>query len=46
MQQASQFTPTTSAPVSLLRGRSIEELAYQVGTLGAILLVLTSLLLF
>lgn len=46
MQQASQFTRNSNAPVSILRGRSIEELAYQVGTLGAILLVLTSLLLF
>ena len=45
MQNPPQFSPAPTAP-AVLRGRSIEDLAYQVGTLGAILLVLTSLLLF
>lgn len=45
MQNSSQVSTITTAPAAL-RGRSIEDLAYQVGTLGAILLVLTSLLLF
>lgn len=33
-------------PASLLRGRKIEDLAYQLGTLGAIVVVLSSILLF
>jgi hypothetical protein len=45
MQTTPQFTPNLNAS-SFLRGRNIEDLAYQVGTLGAILVVLSSLLLF
>jgi hypothetical protein len=45
MQNPPQVSTPIAAP-ALLRGRSIGDLAYQVGTLGAILLVLTSLLLF
>ncbi|MFP5235284.1 MAG: hypothetical protein ACLGSD_05235 [Acidobacteriota bacterium] len=45
MQNPPQAYPAGSAPARV-RNRSIEDLAYQVGTMGAILLVLTSLLLF
>lgn len=42
MQTQSRFR----FPASFLRGRKIEDLAYQAGTLGAIVIVLTSILLF
>lgn len=46
MQTPSQSLPRFHFPASFLRGRKIEDLAYQVGTLGAIVVVLTSILLF
>lgn len=33
-------------PASFMRGRKMEDLAYQVGTLAAVVVVLSSLLLF